>query len=125
MTAAQPRLSDYATLIRPTRSAERATSPLGRGGPKGRGGFLERTYEQTHPAAARHPSEEGIFGCLASSQVVIPEGTRPAALGTDRRQFIYPRLGLFKLRRNAEQHVFPPIRRHEMHANRQAVFAPV
>ena len=30
MTAAQPRLSDYATLIRSTRYAERATSPLGR-----------------------------------------------------------------------------------------------
>ena len=64
MTAAHP-------FCRPTRSAERATSPLGRGGPKGRGGFLERTDRQTHPAATRHPSEERIFGCLASSQVVL------------------------------------------------------
>ena len=30
----------------------------------GRGGFLERADEQTHPAAARHPSLEGIIYLL-------------------------------------------------------------
>ena len=54
-----------------------------------------------------------------------PPPRQTTVSSANRRQFLYPRLGLFELRRNAEQHVLPSVCRHEMYTNRQAVFTPV
>ena len=65
----------------PLRGGERHISPPWRGGPQGRGG-LEPTEEQTHPAASRHPSEEGrenipsLEGWPAGSGWVLPRFLR-------------------------------------------------
>ena len=94
------------------------------------GGFDERRYASEEVWLSLALRKQGRFVILrehviTSGRKLRGYSLRETFLGADRRQFIYPWLSLFELSRNAEQHVFPSVRRHEMHANRQAVFTPV
>ena len=47
-------------------------SPLGRGGPQGRGGFRECSREEPTPPLTRHPSKEGMGRDTKRRQGVWP-----------------------------------------------------